>query len=308
MGITMEKNSKIYVAGHRGLVGSYLVKKMQEEGYTNIITATSKELDLRNSAEVAQFFEKEKPEYVFLVAAKRGGVAEYAKYPVEFLAENEQIEINVIMNSLKNNVKKLVFVAASCVYSEDLEMFTEADLMKGWVQHATEPYALAKAVGIKLCEYCNQEYGTKFVSMLPVNIYGITDESHTDNTSVIPAMLERFSNAVKNQAESVTIWGDGKTRREFLHAKDLASGILAVMNSDLNEGWVNIGYGSMVTINELAELIAKVTGFKGKIEHDLTKPNGSHRKVLDIKKIESIGWKPEISLEEGLKEIYKAMY
>lgn len=304
----MKKDSKIYVAGHRGLVGSYFMKKLEEEGYTNIVTATSSELDLRNSVAVEAFFEKEKPEYVVLVAAKRGGVAEYSKYPVEFLAENEQIEINIIMNCLKYKVKKLVFVSASCVYCEDLDIFTEEKLYEGWVQHATEPYALAKAVGMKLCEYCNKEYGTSFVSMLPVNIYGVTDAAHTDNTSVIPAMMQRFSDAVKNGADSVVIWGDGTVRREFLHAKDLASGILAVLESELNDGWVNIGYGSMVTINELAELIAKITGFKGTIEHDLTKPGGSHRKVLDIRKIESIGWKPEISLEEGLTELYKTMY
>lgn len=304
----MEKNSKVYVVGHRGLVGSYLIKQMKAEGYTNIVTAASAELDLRDSRSVDVFFEREKPEYVILVAAKRGGVEEYSKYPVEFLVDNEQIQINVIMNCYKHKVKKMIFVATSSVYSENLEIFTEEALFTGWIQRSTEPYGLAKAVGIKLCEYCNKEYGTRFVSLLPVNIYGVTDADHTDNSSVLPSLMRRFSEAAKSGADSVVIWGDGTVKREFLHALDLARAILAVMNSDINDGWVNIGYGSMITINELAELVAQVSGFTGRIEHDLTKPNGSDRKVLDTDKIKHIGWKPTVGLEDGLRELYKAMY
>lgn len=304
----MEKESKIYVAGHRGLVGGRLMDRLCAEGYSDIVTAESDRLDLRDEQAVRSFFEINRPEYVFLVAARHGGISEYAKYPVEMLADNCKMEINVIMNCLKHNVKKLIFVAASCVYCQDSPVFTEDALYDGWVQQSTEPYALAKAVGIKLCDYCNREYGTKFVSLLPANIYGLTDEKHHDRTSVIPAMLDRFANAAKNNLESEIVWGTGKTRREFLHVKDFADAMVKVMNSDIDGGWVNAGYGSTVTINDLAETIADVTGFKGRIEHDLTKPGGTDRRALDITKLRGTGWEPKVSLKEGLTEMYEHLY
>lgn len=300
----MEKQSLIYVAGHTGLVGSYLVQELYSEGYNNVITKKSSELNLTKTEEVESFFAAFRPEYVFLVAAVKGGVAEYAKKPVEFFDLNMRIESNVLSSAKRHGVKKLVFVGASCVYPEsEGKVISEDFFQSGWVQKATEPYALAKAAGYRLCEYYNSEYNTRFVTALLVNIFGMSDRRHFDTTSVIPSLLERFLKAVKEGSKEIVIWGDGKTKREFLHAKDCASALLRIMESNISAGGLNVGSGEMITINDLAETIAEVVGYQGKIIHDLSKPNGSQRSVLDVSKLKELGWSPQISLKEGLREM-----
>lgn len=300
----MDKNSKIYLAGHSGLVGGYLLKQLYTKGYNNIIVKTSDELDLTNMEAVKTFFSASKPEYVFLVAGRTGGVAEFFKRPVEYYNINMRIEMNVLECAQKYNIRKLVFVGASCVYPESQgRIIHEDDFQTGWVQKATEPYALAKAMGLKLCQYYNQEYGTNFIAALLSNIYGLADRDHLDMTTVLPAFVRRFKDAVQNNLQQVEIWGNGNAKREFLHGSDCAQALIDVMENDESYDCINVGSGSQVSINELALMVAKATGFKGKIIHDLTKPNGSNRSVLDISRLKSLGWEPQISLEDGIKEL-----
>lgn len=300
----MKNDSKIFVAGHTGLIGRYLFEVLSENGYHNLITCPSAKLDLRNKEEVESFFEKEKPEYVFMTAALKAGVAEYGKEPVEFFADNMLMEINILSAACGHGVKKMVLAGASCVYPESVDqIMDEACFPGGWVQKATEPYALAKAAGLKLAEYYNAEYGTKFVTAVLSNIYGMADEAHMDTTSVMPALVQRFKKAAVEKQSEVVVWGDGNNKREFLHARDCAEALLKIMESDMDAGWINVGSGNMISIHELVDLIAKVVNYKGNIVYDHTKPNGSKRSVLDIAKLRSLGWRPTVELTDGIKEL-----
>ena len=304
----MNKESKIYVVGHRGLIGNTLIRQLKDRRYSNLVYASSSEVDLTNKEATRRFFADNRPEIVYFAAAVKGGVEEYSKFPVEYFEKNIQIEVNVINACYEFNVEKLLFVGASSIFPESFDKIVrEDDFKSGWVQHGTEPYSLAKAAGTCLCEYYNTEYGTRFVTALLSNIYGLSDSDHFDRTSVIPALITRFIEARKGGKDELAIWGDGSNRREFLHVEDCASALIAIMESDINAGTVNVGAGEMVSIDELASIIAKETGFSGRITHDLSKPNGSRRSVLDISRLKSIGWEKKIDLHKGIREIVKAI-
>lgn len=297
----MDKESKILILGAGGLIGQYLVKALED--CDKVYTPTSQEVDLKKEDNVNIYFRSIQPEYVFFCAAYKAGVEEYMKYPVQFLRDNLQMELNVIHACYEYDVKKLVYVGASCIYPESQDLLIdESYFATGWVQKATEPYALAKAAGTRLCEYYNRQYGTNYAVALLSNVYGNCDEKHFDKTSVIPAMITRFVSAVKEKKDHVVIWGTGENKREFLYVKDCARALVKIMQSDIT-GLINVGSGEMVSINELAKIIADITNFNGVIKHDLTKPNGSKRSVLDISKLQSIGWRAKYSLREGLIEM-----
>lgn len=300
----MEHGSKIFIAGHTGLVGSYLCNSLEKKGYWNLLTCPSSELDLRRQGEVDAFFSRERPEYVFMAAAVKAGVAEYGKRPVEFFSDNMLMEINILSAACRYKVKKMVLAGASCVYPESTgQVIGETCFPGGWVQKATEPYALAKAAGLKLAEYYNSEYGTSYVTAVLSNIYGITDNAHMDTTSVMPALIQRFKKAAAEQGSEVAVWRDGSNKREFLHAGDCAEALIRIMESGINTGWVNVGFGEMVSIRELAGLVAQAVNYKGDIVFDHTKPNGSKRSVLDISKLRGLDWQPSVSLEAGIREL-----
>lgn len=311
----MNKNAKIYVAGHRGLVGSALVRRLEKEGYSNLILRTSKELNLRDESAVKSFFDEEKPEYVFLAAAKVGGIYANNTYPADFIIQNIQIQTNVITHALRTGVKRLLFLGSSCIYPRECpQPMKEEYLLTGPLEPTNEPYAIAKIAGIKMCESINRQHGTDFRSVMPTNLYGPGDNFHPENSHVLPGLLRKFHEAKINQSEYVEVWGSGKPRREFLHVDDMASACLYIMN--LNEktykantkpmlSHVNIGTGKDCTIRELAETIAKVTGFKGEIRFDPSKPDGTPRKLLDISRLNALGWKATISLEDGIRQTYQ---
>lgn len=302
----MEKNSKIYVAGHRGLVGSAIVRNLQERGFTNIIGKTHKELDLTRQDEVEKFFETEKPEYIFLAAAKVGGIQANNTTPAEFIYDNLMIETNIINSAYKNKVKKLLFLGSSCIYPKFAEQpIKEEYLLTGELEPTNEAYAIAKITGIELCKFYRRQYGCDFISAMPTNLYGINDNFDLETSHVLPALIRKFHEAKINNAEEVVMWGTGKPLREFMYVDDLADALVHLMLNYSDEIHVNMGTGKDLTIGELAEIVKEVVGYKGKIVNDLSKPDGTPRKLLDVSRLESTGWKYKTELKEGIEKVYK---
>lgn len=301
----MNKNSKVYIAGHRGMVGSAIQRKLEREGYTNIIARTSSELDLRDQQAVADFFAVEKPEYVFLAAAKVGGIVANNTYRADFLYENLQIQNNIIHASYINNVTKLLFLGSSCIYPKmAAQPLKEEYLLTGLLEATNEPYAIAKIAGIKMCDAYRAQYGCNFISVMPTNLYGYNDNYHPKNSHVLPALIRRFHEAKVQKSPTVTIWGTGTPRREFLFADDLAEACYYLMNNYDEEGLVNIGTGEDISIKDLALLIKKIVGFDGEIDFDTSKPDGTPRKLMDVTKLHSKGWKHKIELAKGIVLAY----
>ena len=302
----MEKESKIYVAGHRGMVGSAIVRKLTSLGYTNLLTRTSTELDLRNQQQVADFFEVEKPEYVFLAAAKVGGIVANNTYRADFLYENLAIQNNIIHGSYLNKVKKLMFLGSSCIYPKLApQPLKESYLLSGYLEQTNEPYAIAKIAGIKMCEAYRAQYGCNFISVMPTNLYGTNDNYDLVNSHVLPAMIRKFHEAKEKSASEMTLWGTGSPMREFLHADDLAEACLFLMENYNESELVNIGTGEDVTIKNLAALVKQIVGFKGEIIWDTSKPDGTPRKLMDVSKLHGLGWHHKIALEDGIKLAYQ---
>lgn len=302
----MEKNSKIYIAGHRGMVGSAIYRKLQKEGYTNIITRSSSELDLRIQSDVAEFFEQEKPEYVFLAAAKVGGIVANNTYRADFLYENLQIQNNIIHSSYLNGVKKLMFLGSSCIYPKLAPQPLKEDyLLTGLLENTNEPYAIAKIAGIKMCDAYRLQYGCNYISVMPTNLYGYNDNYHPQNSHVLPALIRRFHEAKINNVPDVTIWGTGTPKREFLFADDLAEACYYLMQNYNEEGLVNIGTGEDISIKDLALLIKDIIGYEGGIKFDSSKPDGTPRKLMDVSKLHSEGWHHKIELSDGIKLAYE---
>jgi len=303
---TLEKNAKIYVAGHRGMVGSAIYRKLIKEGFTNLITRTSTELDLRNQQAVTDFFESEKPEYVFLAAAKVGGIIANNTYRADFLYENLCIQNNVIHQSYKTGVKKLMFLGSSCIYPKLAPQPLKEDyLLTGLLEETNEPYAIAKIAGIKMADAYRSQYGCDFISIMPTNLYGYNDNYHPQNSHVLPALIRKFHEAKVNDAPEVNIWGSGSPMREFLFADDLANACYFLMQQYNEPGFVNIGTGKDLTIKDLALLIKRIVGFEGTLTFDSSKPDGTPRKLMDVSKLHALGWKHEIELEEGIKLAYQ---
>ena len=301
----MEKNAKIYVAGHRGMVGSAIVRELQRNGYTNIITRTHKELDLCRQQEVERFFEEEKPEYVFLAAAKVGGIVANSNALADFMYENMILEMNVIHAAWQNGCKKLLFLGSSCIYPRLApQPMKESCLLTSPLEETNEAYALAKISGLKYCEYLNRQYGTDYISVMPTNLYGPNDNYHPTHSHVLPALIRRFHEAKCEGKESVTCWGDGTPLREFLYVDDLADLCLFLMNNYNGNETVNAGTGKEITIKALTELVAKVVGYEGEILWDTSKPNGTPRKLLDVSKSAAMGWKYRTELEDGIRAAY----
>jgi GDP-L-fucose synthase len=302
----MEKEAKIYIAGHRGMVGSAIKRKLESEGYTNFVTRVSTELDLRNQQQVADFFEQEKPDYVFLAAAKVGGIVANNTYRAEFLYDNLQIQNNVIHSSYLNGVKKLMFLGSSCIYPKMAHQpLQEGYLLTGPLEETNEPYAIAKIAGIKMCDAYRAQYGCNYISVMPTNLYGYNDNYHPQNSHVLPALIRRFHEAKQQGLESVTIWGTGSPKREFLFADDLAAACFYLMENYDEPGLVNIGTGEDLSIKELAELVKQTVGFEGQIDFDTSKPDGTPRKLMDVSKLHSKGWKHTIELPQGISLAYK---
>lgn len=304
----MKKNDKIYIAGHRGLVGSAIKREFEEQGFSGILVKTHSELDLTDSAAVAEFFEKEKPQYVILAAAKVGGILGNNTYPVEFFTENMKIQLNVIENSFKNNVKKLLFLGSSCIYPKNASQpMKEEYLLSSKLEKTNEMYALAKISGLKLCAAYNREYGTDYISVMPCNLYGLNDNYDLKNAHVLPMLVRRFHEAKVNNQSEVVVWGTGMPKREFMYAGDLAKAVVFLLKnksaSEIGE-FINIGTGEEITILELAELIKEVIGFKGKIVFDTSKPDGTMRKLMDVSRINNLGWHAQTSLKDGIKLVY----
>ena len=302
----MEKDARIFVAGHRGMVGSAIVRELKRQGYTTIITRTHKELDLTRQDQVEEFFDKEKPEYVFLAAAKVGGIWGNATAKADFMYENMMIEMNVIHAAWKNGCKKVEFLGSSCIYPRMApQPITEDALLTSSLESTNEAYALAKISGLKYCEYLNGQYGTDYISVMPANLYGPNDNYHPEHSHVLPALIRRFHEAKLEGKESVTCWGDGSPLREFLYVDDLADLCVFLMNNYSGNETVNAGTGKDISIRELAELVAKVVGYTGKIEWDPTKPNGTPRKLLDVSKAKKLGWTCKTKLEDGIRLAYE---
>lgn len=301
----MEKEGKIYVAGHRGMVGSAIVRCLEAQGYKNIITRTSKELDLRRQDQVEEFFRTEKPDYVFLAAAKVGGIMANSLHPADFMYDNMILEMNVIKAAYDNNVKKLMFLGSSCIYPRMAPQPMKEDcLLTSALEQTNEAYALAKISGLKYCEYLNKQYGTDYISVMPTNLYGPNDNYHPEHSHVLPAMIRRFHEAKLNNAPSVTIWGTGTPLREFLYVDDLADACVYLMNTYSGNETVNLGTGKELTIAELANTVKKVVGYEGEIVYDTSKPDGTPRKLLDVSKLEGLGWKYKTELEDGIRMSY----
>ena len=301
----MEKNSKIYVAGHRGMVGSAIVRELQRQGYTNIITRTHAELDLTRQAEVEAFFQQERPEYVFLAAAKVGGIIANQSALADFMYDNMILEMNVIHAAWQNGCKKLEFLGSSCIYPRLApQPMPESCLLTSALEPTNEAYALAKISGLKYCEYLNRQYGTDFISLMPTNLYGPNDNYHPEHSHVLPALIRRFHEAKEAGLQEVTCWGDGTPMRVFLYVDDLANLCVFLMNHYSGNETVNAGTGKEVSIKELTELVAKVVGYEGKILWDTTRPNGTPRKLLDVSKAERLGWKYRTELEDGIRLSY----
>lgn len=304
--IPMDKNAKIYVAGHRGMVGSAIVRELEKQGYHNLVLRTHKELDLTRQDQVETFFEKEKPEYVFLAAAKVGGIMGNAMAKADFMYENMILEMNVIHSAWKNKCKKLEFLGSSCIYPRMApQPMKESCLLNGPLESTNEAYALAKISGLKYCEYLNSQYGTDYISVMPTNLYGPNDNYHPEHSHVLPALIRRFHEAKEAGAESVTCWGDGSPLREFLYVDDLANLCVFLMNNYSGEETVNAGTGKELSIRELTEIVAKIVGYTGRIEWDLNKPNGTPRKLLDVSKATKLGWTYKTELEDGIRLSYE---
>jgi len=302
----MNKDSKIYVAGHRGMAGSAIVRSLERHGYSNFVFRSHNELDLRNQDAVKNFFEKEKPEYVFLAAARVGGILANNTYSAEFIRDNLLIETNVIHQSYLSGVKKLLFLGSSCIYPKLApQPLKEEYLLSGYLESTNEAYAIAKIVGLKLCEYYRKQYGCNFISAMPTNLYGQNDTYDLEKSHVLPALIRKFHEAKINNKSEVIIWGTGSPRREFLHVDEMAEACIFLMQNYNEALFVNIGFGRDITINELAELIKKIVGFEGKITYDSSKPDGTPRKLMDSSRILSMGWRPKIDLEEGIKNTYE---
>lgn len=302
----MEKNAKIYVAGHRGMVGSAIYRKLVKEGYTNLVTKTSAELDLRDQQATANFFAAEKPDYVFLAAAKVGGIVANNTYRADFLYENLCIQNNVIHQAHLTGVKKLMFLGSSCIYPKLApQPLKEEYLLTGLLEETNEPYAIAKIAGIKMADAYRDQYGCNFISVMPTNLYGYNDNYHPQNSHVLPALIRKFHEAKVNGTAEVTIWGSGSPMREFLFADDLAGACYFLMQEYNEAGFVNIGTGKDLTIKDLALLIKKVIGFEGTLAFDSSKPDGTPRKLMDVSKLHSLGWKHTVELEEGIELAYR---
>lgn len=302
----MQLTEKIYIAGHKGLVGSAILRALQQNGFSNLIYKTSKELDLRNQAAVEDFFEKEKPKFVFLAAGKVGGIVANNTYRADFLYDNLLIVSNIVHAAYKNNVTKLLFLGSSCIYPKMApQPIKEEYLLTGALENTNEPYAIAKIAGIKLCENFREQYGANYISVMPTNLYGINDNYHPENSHVLPALIRRFHEARVTGLKEVSIWGSGSPRREFLYADDLAEACIFLMNTYSEKEIVNIGCGEDISIKELAEIVKEVTAFKGELFFDTTKPDGTPRKLLDVTKIHNLGWHHKTALKEGLKKAYQ---
>lgn len=302
----MDKNSKIYVAGHRGMVGSAIIRELRKQGYENIITRTHAELDLTDQRAVNDFFATEKPEYVFLAAAKVGGIEANDKAPADFMYDNMMLEMNVINAAWRNGCRKLEFLGSSCIYPRLApQPMPESCLLTSALEKTNEAYALAKISGLKYCEYLNRQYGTDFISVMPTNLYGPNDNYHPTHSHVLPALIRRFHEAKESGAEMVTCWGDGTPLREFLYVDDLANLCVFLMNNYSGNETVNAGTGKELSIKELTETVADVVGFHGKIEWDTSKPNGTPRKLLDVSKATALGWKYQTELREGISLSYQ---
>jgi GDP-L-fucose synthase len=300
----MKKTAKIYIAGHRGMVGSSIRKALEAKGYSNLVYRTSSELDLRNQAAVTAFFEEENIDYVFLAAAKVGGILANNIYRADFLYENLMIQNNVIHESYKSGVKKLVFLGSSCIYPKMApQPLKEEYLLSGFLEPTNEPYAIAKISGIKMCEAYRDQYNCNFISVMPTNLYGINDNYHPENSHVLPAMIRKF-HVAKEKGEEVTLWGTGKPLREFLFSSDLADACLYLMQNYNEREFVNIGYGEEISIKDLAGKVSQVVGYNGQIEWDSSKPDGSPRKLIDSRKLFNAGWKPKIDLNKGIELAY----
>ncbi len=300
----MEKQAKIYVAGHRGMVGSAILRGLRQRGYDNIIFRKSADLDLRDQAAVADFFRKERPDYVFLAAAKVGGILANNTYRADFLYENLMIQNNVIHSAYKNGVKKLLFLGSSCIYPKLApQPLVEDALLTGLLEETNEPYAIAKIAGIKMCDAYRAQYGCNFISVMPTNLYGPNDNYDLQNSHVLPALIRKFLTAKKNGDPSVILWGTGSPLREFLHADDLADACLFLMEKFDEAGFVNIGTGVDLPIRELAEIVKNTVGFTGEIVLDATKPDGTPRKLMDVSKLHNLGWQHKIDLKDGIKMV-----
>ena len=301
----MQLTDKIYIAGHRGMVGSALYRKLTAGGFTNIVVKTSKELDLRNQQDVANFFAEEKPKYVFLAAAKVGGILANDTYRADFIYENLMIESNVIHQAYVNKVEKLMFLGSSCIYPKMAPQPLREDyLLTGLLEETNEPYAIAKIAGIKLCDAYRSQYGCNFISVMPTNLYGPNDNYDLKGSHVLPALIRKFHEAKKNNDSEVVMWGTGTPRREFLHADDLANACFFLMENYNEPGLINIGTGEDITIKDLALLVKETVGYKGEIVHDLSKPDGTPRKLMDVEKLHSLGWKHQVVLPLGIEKVY----
>jgi GDP-L-fucose synthase len=304
----MNISDKIYIAGHRGMVGSAIVHKLQAEGYQNIITRRSSELDLRNQQAVNAFFVKEKPDYVFLAAAKVGGIVANNTYRAAFIYDNTMIQNNVIHAAYRNNVTKLMFLGSSCIYPKFAEQPMKEDaLLTGVLEPTNEPYAIAKIAGIKMCDAYRSQYGCNFISVMPTNLYGANDNYDLEKSHVLPALIRKFHTAKKSNEPTVMMWGTGTPKREFLHADDLADACYYLMQTYEAEGPINIGVGHDIAIKELALLVQRIIGYEGEIVHDLTKPDGTPRKLMNVDKLTNAGWTAKISLEDGIRGVYESL-
>jgi GDP-L-fucose synthase len=305
----MQVQDRIYIAGHRGMVGSAIKRRLEKEGFANFITRNSSELDLRDQAAVAAFFEKEKPDHVFLAAAKVGGIVANNTYRAEFLYDNLMIQNNVIHHAYMNGVKKLMFLGSSCIYPKLApQPLKEEYLLTGLLEPTNEPYAIAKIAGIKLCDAYRSQYGAQFISVMPTNLYGPNDNYDLQTSHVLPALLRKFHEAKLANAPEVTIWGSGTPLREFLHADDMADACYFLMQRYNEPGPINIGVGEDISIAGLARLIQKITGYEGKLSFDASKPDGTPRKLMDVSKLTALGWKARISLEEGIRKVYEEKF
>jgi GDP-L-fucose synthase len=305
----MTSSEKIYIAGHRGMVGSAIHRRLKKDGFENFVFRTSDILDLRNQQAVADFFAKEKPDYVFLAAAKVGGILANNTYRAEFLYDNLMIQSNVIENSYRNSVKKLLFLGSSCIYPKLAPQPLREDyLLTGLLETTNEPYAIAKIAGIKMCDAYRSQYGCNFISVMPTNLYGPNDNYDLNTSHVLPALLRKFHEAKVQNLPEVIVWGSGEPRREFLHADDMADACVFLMKNYSERGLINIGMGKDLSIKELAEMIKKITGYTGNINFDRSKPDGMPRKLLDVSKLSSLGWQSTIELEQGIRSVYKEKF
>ncbi len=305
-GRTMEFNAKIYIAGHRGLVGSAIVRKLVEKGYSNLVYKTSGELDLTDKEQVDAFFDIIKPEYIFLAAAKVGGIVANNAYPADFIRDNLLIQTNVIDAAYRTGVRKLLFLGSTCIYPKFApQPMNEDALLTGILEPTNEPYAIAKIAGIKMCESYNRQYGTNYISVMPTNLYGPNDNFDLETSHVLPALIRKFHEAKVENASSVEVWGTGTPRREFLYSDDLADAVIYLMNNYDGSQFINIGIGKDISIKELAEKIKQIVGFKGDIIFNSSKPDGTPRKLVDVTRLNELGWQASTSLDEGLKKVYE---